>query len=116
MRYIQPIIRYFSVMNTRISTKLVAALNPHFIEIINESHRHNVPAGSETHFKVVVVSSLFENKSLVERHRSVNTLLKEELANGVHALSIQAKTVSEWEASPTVTATPNCLGGMKREK
>ncbi len=46
----------------------------------------------------------------------MNTLLKDELASGVHALSIQAKTISEWEANQTVTATPNCLGGMKREK
>ncbi len=50
---------------------------------------HSVPKGSETHFKVVVISDMFKDKSLLERHRTVNQLLDDELKNGVHALSIQ---------------------------
>jgi stress-induced morphogen len=66
---------------------------------MNESFMHNVPKGSETHFKVVVVSDAFEGMALIKRHRAVNTTLKAELAAGVHALTITAKTPSEWEAS-----------------
>jgi hypothetical protein len=40
---------------------------------------HNVPRGAETHFKVVVVSSVFEGMSLIKRHRDVNATLKEEI-------------------------------------
>ena len=40
----QPLRRLFSVMNQRITTKL-AALKPHYFEVINESSKHNVPAG-----------------------------------------------------------------------
>jgi BolA family transcriptional regulator, general stress-responsive regulator len=43
--------------------------NPVFLDIINESHSHNVPRGSESHFKVVVISPEFEGKSLIQRHR-----------------------------------------------
>lgn len=50
---------------------------------------HSVPKGSETHFKVVVVSDQFKDKTLLDRHRAVNQLLDEELKSGVHALSIQ---------------------------
>ncbi|HCP04161.1 MAG TPA: BolA family transcriptional regulator, partial [Pseudomonas sp.] len=32
------------------------ALNPAHLELINESHMHSVPPGSESHFKAVVVS------------------------------------------------------------
>ena len=62
---------------------------PSHLEVINESNMHNVPKGSETHFKVVVVSDSFEGLSLVKRHRAVNEVLAQELQSGVHALSIQ---------------------------
>lgn len=45
-----------------IETKL-QVLQPQFLEVINESHKHNVPVGSESHFKVTIVSSEFNGKS-----------------------------------------------------
>ena len=36
----------------RIVTKLTEVFSPTHLEAINESDMHNVPAGSETHFKV----------------------------------------------------------------
>ena len=45
-----------------IENKLVAALAPRFIEVVNESGNHNVPPGSESHFKVTVVSEVFDGK------------------------------------------------------
>ena len=53
---------------------------------------------SETHFKVVIVSEAFEGKPLIDRHRAVNECLREELEQGVHALSIDAKTPKQWQA------------------
>ncbi len=47
-------------------------LQPEFLEVINESHNHNVPPGSESHFKVIVVTNAFQGKMLVARHRMVN--------------------------------------------
>ncbi|MBP8925514.1 MAG: BolA/IbaG family iron-sulfur metabolism protein, partial [Pseudomonadales bacterium] len=39
-------------MQTReiIETRLVVAFAPAHLDVQNESHRHNVPPGSETHF------------------------------------------------------------------
>ncbi len=54
---------------------------------------HNVPAGSESHFKVVDVSDKFEEQNLITRHRMVHDTVKEELCSAIHALSIQ---VSYW--------------------
>ena len=55
---------------------------PLHLEVINESKNHNVPKNSETHFKVVVVSTKFDGLKLIERHRAVNTLLRDELKTG----------------------------------
>lgn len=98
-----------------ITQKLTKEFQPVYLDVINESYMHNVPKGSETHFKVVVVSSNFNDKPLIQRHRMVNEILKEELASGVHALSIQAKTPEQWESSAkTVPKSPPCLGGSAR--
>ncbi|KAG8449877.1 hypothetical protein GDO86_016521 [Hymenochirus boettgeri] len=85
-----------------IRSKLTESLNPSHLEVHNESHMHAVPKDSETHFKVVVVSDSFSGKSLIQRHRLVNELLKEELAGSVHALSIHAKTPQQWEENPNI--------------
>jgi len=88
------------------------ALAPAFLEVENESHRHNVPQGSETHFKVTLVSDQFKDKSLVARHRMVNELVAEQLAGEVHALSLHTKTPDEWfEQGGVIPDSPECLGG-----
>jgi len=75
-----------------IEKKLTGALAPERLAIVDESHRHAGHAGhhhdGESHFRIEIVSSAFAGKSRVERHRMVNTLLAEELAGRVHALSL----------------------------
>ena len=90
------------------------ALAPEHLEVINESYMHNVPEGSESHFKVVVVSDAFAGSMLVARHRKVNELLAEEIQGPVHALSIHAMTPEEWfESGAKSPESPECLGGNK---
>ena len=77
----------------------------------NDSAKHAVPEGSETHFSVTIVSPMFEGVKLIERHRLVQNLLSEELKCNVHALSITAKAPSQWTESPVLNTTPACAGG-----
>ena len=58
---------------------------------------HNVPKGSETHFKVVVISESFRGLRPLQRHKLVNGALKEELEGPIHALSIVAKDPEQFE-------------------
>ncbi|MFT3773258.1 MAG: BolA family protein [Minicystis sp.] len=103
-------------MQQRIEGKLGDALGPVHLEVINESAMHNVPPGSETHFKVLVVSPVFEGLGLVDRHRKVNEALREELKSGVHALSIRALTPSQWDGGGAAGfVSPKCLGGSKAD-
>ena len=95
---------------------LVQSFAPTVLEVINESNNHSVPRGSETHFKVIVVSERFADQSPVARHRAVNQTLAAQLAGGVHALSIQAFTPAQWiERGGVVPPSPPCLGGSKAE-
>ncbi|MDH3473647.1 MAG: BolA/IbaG family iron-sulfur metabolism protein [Rhodospirillales bacterium] len=99
-----------------ITAKLEAALKPAHIEVINESHRHAVPTGSESHFKVVVVSDAFEGQPRVRRHQQVNAVLAEEFEAGLHALSMETLTAAEWTARGGQTLeSPPCMGGGKTD-
>lgn len=59
------------------------------------------PPHSETHFKLFIVSSAFQNHTLISRHRMIHTILHSELdkAHGgpIHALSMICKTPQQWE-------------------
>ncbi|XP_048212870.1 bolA-like protein 1 [Perognathus longimembris pacificus] len=99
-----------------IRTKLEQALSPEVLELRNESGGHAVAPGSETHFRVAVVSSRFEGLSLLQRHRLVHEALSEELAGPVHALAIQARTPGQWRENPQLDTSPPCLGGSKKTR
>ncbi|MCC5887165.1 MAG: BolA/IbaG family iron-sulfur metabolism protein [Gammaproteobacteria bacterium] len=95
-----------------IESKLLEAVEPRYLEVVNESSSHNVPPDSETHFKVVLVADVFASERLVARHRRINRILAAELAGGVHALALHTYTPAEWEARfGAVPESPACLGG-----
>lgn len=101
-----------------IESKLREKLAPAHLEVVNESHMHSVPAGSETHFKVVVVSPAFEGMSAVKRHQLVYGALAEEMSKkpaqgGIHALAITSRTPAEWAASPEANESPLCASKGK---
>ena len=100
----------------QVKKKLLDKFIPSHLEIINESYMHSVPKGSETHFKVVVISDLFKGQNLLQRHRNIQECLQEEMKGGVHALSIVAKTEEDWTKNNTIAKSPACLGGSKHDK
>ncbi|MGJ8694093.1 MAG: BolA/IbaG family iron-sulfur metabolism protein [Thalassotalea sp.] len=99
-----------------IEEKLQQAFTPLHLEVINESHNHNVATGSESHFKVVIAASAFEGKRLLQRHRTVNGILADELANHIHALALHTYSETEWQANnpDAVPLSPKCMGGSKK--
>ena len=83
----------------RIREKLTLALHPERLEILDESHLHAGHAGArpggETHFRVEVVATAFQGKSRLERQRLVYALLKEEMSQQIHALSLVTRAPGE---------------------
>jgi stress-induced morphogen len=103
-------------MESTIVDRLTGALNPDVLEVTNESYMHSVPAGSESHFKVVIVTDQFVGKRLVQRHQAIYAVLADELEGPVHALALHTYTSEEWsENQGGVPDSPNCLGGGKTD-
>ena len=99
-----------------ITLALQSAFQPSMLQVENESHRHNVPPNSETHFKVTLVTESFVGQRSVRRHQSVYSVLAELLAGPVHALALHTYTPDEWAGrQQTSPDSPDCLGGSKSE-
>ncbi len=81
--------------------RLYDALSSHFLpvflDIQDESGNHR-REGTETHFKIIMVSAQFEDKTRIMRHRAVNALAEKEFETGLHAFSLHLYTPAEWEA------------------
>ena len=100
-----------------IERKLERQFTPVVLEVVNESHQHSVPANSETHFKVVLVSDRFDGQHRVARHREVYAALADQLDGPVHALALHTYSPREWLArQQPAPASPDCLGGSKAAK
>ena len=86
-------------VETLMRERLMVALEPTRLDVINESHLHAGHAGSpgtgESHFRLLIVSPLFEGRSRIERHRLVNAAIDDLLKNRVHALAIKAYAPGE---------------------
>jgi len=95
----------------QIQLKPAQAFKPMHLQIENESHMHNVPKDSETHFKVVLVTHEFDGLNKVKQHQAVYKVLAEELAGSAHALALHTFSPDTWNASVAAPDSPNCLGG-----
>ncbi|MFG1463777.1 BolA family protein [Xanthobacter sp. DSM 24535] len=86
----------------RIRSTLQTGLTPAGLDVEDESALHaghggatRRPDGGITHLRVRVVAQAFAGKSRVDRHRLVNALLAQEIAEGLHAIAIDAKAPEE---------------------
>jgi BolA family transcriptional regulator, general stress-responsive regulator len=83
----------------RIKEKLIVALRPTRLDVINESDMHaghrSSPGTGESHFRVLIVSEAFAGKSRVDRHRLVNEVLKGDVGGAIHALALSTYAPGE---------------------
>ena len=96
-------------------TQALNALHPTYVSLDNESHMHaGYYEGKESHFKLVIVSGVFDGKRLAARHQAVYALVNPYfMAQGgtVHALAIHAYTPDEWQNN--APDSPLCAGQNK---
>jgi BolA protein len=82
----------------RIAEILRRTLAATVVEVEDESALHVGHAGAASgggHYRVTVVSPLFEGKSPVERHRMVYAALAEEMHRAIHALALTTLAPSQ---------------------
>jgi BolA protein len=97
---------YFSKIRL-IDTALRADFPGASLDVQDESRMHS--KGTETHFRVSIVSSKFQGQSLVARHQAVyKSLTDAGIMSKVHAVGISARTPDEQAKSPTPIKSPPC--------
>lgn len=81
----------------RLQEVLQHALSPTALEVQDDSHLHAGHAGAREgrHFTVRVVSAGFSGLTRVARHRLVYDAARTLMAEGIHALAIEARTPDE---------------------
>lgn len=82
-----------------IRSRLIAALAPARLDVVNESGLHTGHMGDdgtgETHFRVEVESAAFAGLSRVARQRLVNRALDDLLRTRIHALALRVRAPGE---------------------
>jgi len=82
----------------KIRDLLTAAFDPADLEVEDNSASHASHEGAKSgggHFNVLIVSHVFRNQSLVQRHRMVFDAVGDMMKSDIHALSIKAYTPDE---------------------
>ena len=73
-------------------TERLQALNPNYLEIIDESHLHAGHAGAKdgaSHFRLIIGSDQFEGLSTLAKHRLINKQVSDLIPHPIHALAIE---------------------------
>ncbi|KAL9642821.1 hypothetical protein ABK040_009896 [Willaertia magna] len=90
----------------RIYKLLSSTFQPSVLKIRNKSKVHeqdplhkeiHEQAGGESYIDVYIVSDSFKGRQQVERQRMIMKILQSEFISGLHALTVNAKTLSEHE-------------------
>ena len=84
-------------LNDAIVQALTARLAPVELEVEDDSAAHAGHAGAQSgaHFNVRIVSAGFTGMSRISRHRLVYDAIRPWMAEGIHALAIDARTPDE---------------------
>lgn len=82
-----------------IEKRLLAALSPTALNVINDSAKHHGHAGDdgsgESHFTVEIECAEFAGQSRLNRQRMVNKALGDLMRDKVHAMAIKASAPGE---------------------
>ena len=84
---------------SKIRTLLEQGFTPESLEVEDESYKHVGHEGARDgrgHFRVLIVSDIFAEMNLLQRHRSVYKALGEMMSTDIHALNIEAFTTGEF--------------------
>ena len=84
-------------LHDEMAAALAAALAPTVLELVDDSAAHAGHAGARSgaHFNLRIVSPRFAGLARIARHRLVYDALRPWMAEGVHALAIDARTPEE---------------------
>ena len=82
-----------------IRQKILTDLPATHVAIVDDSWKHAGHAGAQPgnlHLTISVVSEKFEGLSLIDQHREVHQILKDEIGALIHALILKTHTPANW--------------------
>ena len=84
-------------LHALLTQALTEQLDPVELELVDDSAAHAGHAGARSgaHFNLRIVSARFAGLPRISRHRLVYDALRPWMAEGVHALAIDARTPDE---------------------
>jgi BolA protein len=84
-------------LHAAMAQALTVQLEPVALELVDDSAAHAGHAGARSgaHFNLRIVSARFAGLPRIARHRLVYDALRPWMAEGVHALAIDARTPDE---------------------
>jgi len=77
---------------------LAAAFDPETLGVEDESYMHEGHAGAKDgrgHFRVLIIAEIFEDKTMIERHRMIYRVLDDMMRLDIHALAIDVWSPDE---------------------
>lgn len=82
-------------MKQEIEKRLNEALEPTYLEVIDESHLHAGHIGARpsgnTHFRLKITSKKFNDLKAIARHQLVYSILSDLMNNPIHALAMELR-------------------------
>jgi BolA protein len=81
-----------------ITRLLAAAFDPETLGVEDESYMHEGHAGAKDgrgHFRVLIIAEIFEDKTMIERHRMIYRVLDDMMRLDIHALAIDVWSPDE---------------------
>jgi acid stress-induced BolA-like protein IbaG/YrbA len=88
------------IIERRLKTFILSPMDPNEIKTMIENGMTNLVVnvdGDGTHFEALIVSTEFEGKSLIDRHKLVYGVLGDAMKERIHALSLKTYTPEQWE-------------------
>lgn len=98
------------IIKKYIEKKLKLSFEPSYLEIHNESYKHNNILHLKGHYKIIIVSDHFIEQTLLSRHRAIYNKLEYEIVHNIHAIGLYAYTIEEWSFKQNkIFISPNCI-------
>lgn len=100
------------LIEEKIRIRIQQSFHPTFLDIVNESKMHHGQKNLETHFRIHIVSEKFNDQKRIDRHRSVQNILKDEFSL-IKAFSLHTYTPGEWiNQNEIFQQSPTCQGSI----
>jgi BolA protein len=83
-----------------VKSKLIQQLPAQHVDIIDNTWQHTGHASSNggAHLDITVVSAVFEGQPIMAQHRMIHQVLKEEMAQYIHAMGLKTFTPEAYSA------------------